>query len=499
MSRILRERSTIWTIRAEATARGLPTWLLLPALMLVAAGWWALLQDAVPYLGHDEAVYATKARSWLTDQPAAQWDPRRAPGMPALGAVALAVHASEGAVRLVGLGLLLVTVVVAFLVAREWIGRTPAFVAVLVVVTGAGFVRRAPEFLSDIGAAGMLVAVAYFLVRAQNRPGGRDLLAVPLCALAALYLRYGALAGLLALGLAAVAAWGPRAWLAQGWRLVGAAGIFVAGLLPHLVFAWQVTGSPFGLLVDAGESANSVYLGDGLVYYVTSFPYRLAGPHGALVMTAGLVATGMAAWRLVRSRSVDEGSGRSGARPGDRRTFFLGFAAVLLAVLLGLTAHGEARFVFLSLILLGVLGVDALARWGGRWAPAVLAGLVALSLAAIPLTYGRLTVGVLAPTTGERASLVAAATSLRTGSDCLLVTSYQPELGWYSGCRTAAFWKARAGTLPAGVPASYVLFAHGRTQPTEAEVRRLAAGRPVEVRDLPAAGALGRVRILTVR
>ncbi|WP_020574991.1 hypothetical protein [Actinopolymorpha alba] len=506
---------TDWALRASAVVRvlrGLPPWLLVLAVLALAVAGWSVLQGVLPYLGHDEAVYATKARSWLTGAPAAQWDPRRAPGLPALGYLALAVHPSEGAVRLVGLGLLLVTLVLVYVAAAAATSPRRAVVVLLLVLTGPGFFRRTPEFLGDIGAAGMLVGVAFSLARAQERrgrsggsarggtrvggarvggarAGGGDLVLAAVFALGAFYLRYGATAGLLALMLAAVVAWGPRSWFTYGRWLAGAAGIVLAGMVPHLLFAGRVTGSPFGLLVDAGESANPAYVGDGLVYYVRTFP-ALAGPLGAVVMAAGLLAAALAGWRILRGR----------ARPGaDRRTVFVGLAAGLVFVLLGLTAHGEPRFVFLAVILLLVLGVQSLASWAGRWSPALLAGMAVTALVTLPATYTYLAGGSLAQVTRTRAALVEVAETFRGERDCLLVTGYQPELGWYSGCATASVWQARSRTLPPGRRVSYVLFEHGRAQPSEAEVRGLAGGHPIDVRVLPATGPLGAARILTIR
>lgn len=487
------------------SARRVPAWLLFVGVLLVTACCWALLQHMLPYLGHDEAVYATKGRSWLTGEPAAQWDPRRAPGLPALAYVALAVSPTVGAVRTVGLALLLATLVVVYLAASAWgVGRHRAVVAVMLVVSGVGFFRRIPEFLSDIPAAGLLVAVAALVIRTHERPRSRSLLGAPVLALAALYVRHGALAGLAAIGLAAVVVWGPRRWLRQGSRLVAAAGIFLAGLVPHLAYAWQVTGSPIGLLVAAGRSTTPAYVGDGLVYYVTELPREAAGPVGALVTGAGLVATLVAARRLIAVRR------RAGwSEPGrlrdsepyrlrdierDRRTTFLGLAAVILVLLHGLTAHGEARFIFFSLILATVLGVDALTRWARRWRTVALGGLAACALLMLPLDMWLMN-STLTRITQERESLVAVAGHVSEPRGCVVVTSYQPEIGWYSGCRTMSFAQARDAGIPGGVVSS-VLFQRGRDQPSLGEVRRLAGTRAVSVVQLTSAGALGPVRIV---
>jgi hypothetical protein len=433
------------------------------ALLSLAFLLWYGLQGAEPYLGHDEAVYAAKARSWLTDLPTAQWDPRRAPGVPALGVLALAVEPSVGAVRVVGLSLVLLTVAITYYVAAKLTTPVRALAVVLVLLTSAPFIRRIPEYLSDIGTAGLLVACAYLVIR-------RQLVALAIVALATFYLRYGAVAGLLAIAVAALVVWGPKVWLAEGRKLWLAAGIFAAGVVPHFVYATQATGKPWGLLANAGASANQVYFGDGLVFYVTRFPYGLAGVLGGVLMAVGLISA------VVHRRT--------------RWKAFLGLTAVLLLVQLGLIGHGEPRFVFGSAILLVLLGVDALAA---RWRPAV-AVVAAIAVLQAPFAYADVRGNAIAGATAERRSLVAAAEHFER--PCVVVTSYQPELGWYSGCSTMSFAQARQAASIEGL--SFVLFERGRAQPAERSLRELAGGRPILAEDLPASGSLGKVRILTV-
>jgi hypothetical protein len=61
----------------------------LPILLTTVT--WAWYQRVEPYLGHDESVYAARARSWVTGEPAAGWEVYRPIGLPALGRVMLAV------------------------------------------------------------------------------------------------------------------------------------------------------------------------------------------------------------------------------------------------------------------------------------------------------------------------------------------------------------------------------------------------------------------------
>jgi 4-amino-4-deoxy-L-arabinose transferase-like glycosyltransferase len=484
-------------------------------LVLVAAVW-AALQPSVPYLGHDEAVYAAKARSWLTGSPSAQWGAHRAPGLPVLGYAALAVHEGVASVRVVGLLLALLAFALFCWAGTGLLGPARGVVVALLVLSGPAFVRRIPVFLTDVAAAGLLAGAAYCLVRAQEggavparrnrsrRAGGRDrwLPAAAGFALGAFYLRYGALAGILALALAGVVAWGPRAWSARWCGLLGAAAVLAVGLAPHLVASERLTGSPFGMVRASADAGQPEGLG-GLLTYVRMFPVKLAGPWGGVVMAAGLVAGVLAACRLARRRP----------RPEDRRTVFVVLAAVALVVSLGLAAHGESRFVFLSVFLLTLAGVAALAEWAGARARLLLGVLAAWAVVTMPVTGLLVARGPLRDVTSRRASLVAAAAALVAESGgvagdsrgfavptrrCVVVTGYQPEVGWYSGCATASLEQVRSGDLPPNTPVSYLVFARGRDQLSPARVRRLAADRSVRVVELPAVGSLGAGWLLTV-
>lgn len=262
-----------------------------------------------------------------------------------------------GALRAVTLLLALAMLTVTYLVAARWTTPRRAVLTVLLVLCGLGFLRRLPEFLNDIGSTGLLLVVVYLLTRAQEHPGSRALLALPPFVLAAFYLRYGVAGNLAAIVLAALLAYGARAWLARGRQLAVAGAVILAGLVPHFVHAIQVTGSPLGLVFWATSQAERQFVGDGLLYYLAIFPYRLAGDLGGVVMAAGVVAAYAAVRRLRRA-------GEPG--PDTRRWAFLGLTSVLVFVLLGVATDGEPRFVYLPVVLLTVLGVQALARAAGE-------------------------------------------------------------------------------------------------------------------------------------
>ncbi|MBT2506642.1 glycosyltransferase [Streptomyces sp. ISL-98] len=498
----------VWE-RAVGALRRVPSWAYVAGVLAMAAGAWAVLQDFEPYLGHEEAVYANKARSWVEGTPDAGWGVYRPVGLPALGALALWLYGDVGgvggvgALRAVALLLVLGMLTVTYFVAAAWTTRRRAVVVVLVLLSGLGFLRRVPEYLNDIGTTGLLLVVVFLLVRAQEKEGSRALWGVPAVALAAFYLRYGVVGNLLAIGLAAVFAYGPRAWLAQGRRLAGAGAVLALGLVPHFVHAVLETGRPLGMILSATSQANRAYVGDGLVYYLAVFPYRLAGDLGAVVMFAGLWAAGSAVRRVW---------GRSGGRVGvvrgdDRRRVFLGTAALLVFVILGFATDGEPRFVYLAVVLLTVLGVQAVAELAGHWsggawrapvlaAVAALAGLTVLGTAQV-VAHG-------AMPGPKRLSWSTVPVALEIGAaahgvPCLVVTGYEPEFGWYSRCDAVTYSQYRKMRVPKGTRVSLVVFERGRLQPDAAGLERLIGGRDTDVRKIGTDGSVGTATVVTLR
>lgn len=242
-------------LRKVTAALGrVPSWLALGLILLLTVVLWRNLQSGLPYLGHDEAVYAAKARSWLNGTPSAQWRPYRPVGLPALAWIALHVRDDIGAVRAVGLMLALSTLAITYMVAARLTSPWRAAVATLVMLSGWGFLRRLPEFLDDIAAAGLLAAVAYLMVRARQRPGSFSLLAAAVVAVAAFYVRYGVISGFIALGGAALATWGWRDWITS-WRDVAAGGVFIGGLGAHLAYSSRTASSPLEVLLSALQVA----------------------------------------------------------------------------------------------------------------------------------------------------------------------------------------------------------------------------------------------------
>ncbi|WP_230864129.1 glycosyltransferase [Streptomyces clavuligerus] len=484
--------------RVLRAVRRVPVALWLLGALALAAGVWAWLQDKEPWIGHEEAVYANKARSWYDGTPDAGWGPYRPLGLPALGRIALEIHPGVGALRAVALVLTLGALLTVHLVAARWLASPRrAVVVVLVLLSGVGFLRRVPEFLTDIGVTALLLWLLLLLVRAQENPAGRALDAVPLVTLAAFYLRYGVVGNLLAITVAALLCYGPRSWLRHSRRLARAGAVLLVGLLPHLVHATVVTGSPVGLLTWATHQAERGFVGDGFLYYLAIFPYRLAGDLGAIVMAAGAVAAFRAARRLWRAH-------RGAAPPvpvaaEDRRTAFLGCCALLIPLVLGVATDGEPRFVYVPVVLLTILGVGRLADLAGSLVPALLAAVAAMAVLTVLGTARVIADVAMAAPNAQRKSTVPVALELRNdGRPCLLVTGYEPDLGWYSGCDAVTYGQFRRMSPPPGTLVRLVLFEKGRDQPGAAALERLIGDRHGGSRTVPTEGSLGDATVITL-
>ena len=514
------------------------------AILLLALGLaavtWAALQRAEPYLGHDESVYAARARSWATGQPSAGWEVYRPVGLPAVGRVVLGLvgtvtgsdptaQASDGGLqpgtatvvlRVVALGLALLTLLITYLVGARVIGPPRAAVAVLVVVGGITFVRRVPEFLDDIPAAGLLLLAAYLVLRSR-RVGvvarAWSLPAAAAVAVTACLVRYGATAGLLSIAVAGLVAWGPRVWL-RAWReLLGAVAVLAVGLAPVLRYSLRVTGTPLGLLQRAADVAHRQYVGEGLVFYARSLPLSLAGPLGGVVMTAGIVGLVLAARRLIAARQLAAIS-----LPADRERVFLGTAALFALLVLGLVAHGEGRFAMFSVLALTLLGTDSLVSGLAGRTPRALPVLKSLAVSAAvvaPLTTlymaGQLdrvsdVRTSIADSLGQAGGAAPATTTTTTAANgvgngmadgaatgvtvvgeaatlpCLVVTQTAPEAGWLTGCDARRAEAVR--TLPAGVVVYVVDFPDAGTAAGLARMKALAPDRAWTVRRVHTSG-----------
>lgn len=399
------------------------------ALVLVVSNLLPLVLDGGG-LGHDEAAYALKARHWIDGTPETGWNLHRGVATSAYGYLVFAMGGGEGALRLFGLAALVGFVAAIWIlgdrIGGKWVGPLSA----IALLSAPVLLRRSTEFLSDVPSAALLVAmmiVVWSQFGEREKPGYRLLWLLPF-AWAAFYVRYQSVLsfGLIALTIGIL--FGRK--VKRGWRpVVLTAVVGLVGLIPHFVFAVSETGSPLGILFFTADVAGRDYWGQGLVDYFS----LMAGPLAAFI---GPLAVLFFVWWLIADwRSVSQRT----------RCLFLMIPAVAQVLILGVLSHGEARFIFFPLALTLIGGVTGamtvVPRWKPRTARVVRFGLIVLLIGSFALAavYVRRAVDNRAEDTEI---IVAAANQLREtsgGQTCGVVTSYFPQITYYSDCYTQFF------------------------------------------------------------
>ncbi|HEX7835973.1 MAG TPA: hypothetical protein VF469_00855, partial [Kofleriaceae bacterium] len=287
--------------------------------------------------------------------------------------------------------------------------RTGAWAAAL--VAGAHpMVMRSAQLLSDLPAAACLVGGIAILVGELDRDSGprwRMVAAAPLLA-AAFYLRYGS-APVIALAIATACLMWWRAVVTRPIRVLATLAALAALLIPHLLRSIAVTGTPLGILEVSGGMPRRAYVGEGLVTYLTSNPLAFYGALIAPVMVAGLLG-------LVRARR--------------KAPWYLAIVALGQITALGLSSHGQPRYVYAATVLLVVLGTGAVARLGRP-------GLALAAVVAAWLGVAVATVATCRIEDGLRAPILHAAEAIRADAGdrpCAVVAAIAPQFTWYSRC-----------------------------------------------------------------
>ena len=391
-----------WTLERRLLAASVVAWVVTAIVNLVTD----------PSLGYDESAFATVARgddtpNWLY----------RSRGVTTLAQLGIALGGGEWALRLpfvvIGLGLPLA---VYALGRAAFDARTGAWAAA-VIATGHQMLGRNAHVLGDVPSALGVVAGLAIVVGELSREEGprrRLLLAAPAFAFA-FYMRYGS-----APVIAIAAVLGPLVWFRTARRspgIVFATGALLALLLvPHVVHSLAQTDSVLGVLRFSAGVPRREYVGEGLVTYVTSNPFRYYGLLVAPCLVAGLAG-------IVLRR---------------RAPAYLVAVAVAQIVIIGLQSHAQPRYVFVAVAILVVVGVGAISAVMPRASPRI----TLVVLAATWLWSTRWIVRTNTKLTETRESIVAAADAIRRDANgpCIVLATSLPQVLWYSGCRTGRWY-----------------------------------------------------------
>ena len=420
-------------------------------------------------LNHDESAYALKAKSWLEGTPETGWNLHRGIAMSAYGYLILGSGGQETGLRFLGLAAISGLVAATWLLGNKVGGRLVGPLSALGVVAGPALLRRSTEYLSDIPSAALLVASMVIIWREfeeKPSPTYRLLWLLPLAWLA-FYLRYQSVLSLGLIGMGMLILWWDKIRLRAG-PIVLTAAIGLIGLIPHFVFSTSETGSPIGILQFTGSVAGRDFFGEGFFDYAMLMAWPLSGFVGPVA------AMFLVWWTVVGWQNTDNRT----------RALFLLIPAAGQVLVLGALSHGESRFVFFPLALTVVGGVTGFVhlrvRWRRRTVAAASLGLIILLLGSLALSVAsvRRSVENRALAT-EPVELAAATVSLLSVNSCGVMTSYLPQITYYSECFTGPFRlhldPSDALARVSGESKYMVLIEDGKRQPQDNDLDELVA------------------------
>jgi hypothetical protein len=302
-------------------------------------------------LGHDEAVYLTKARSWIEGTPADQYGLHRPIGMAIFGWIFLHLGSTEQILRSFGVLFGGITVLFAYLLFKRITNIWVAITVVVVLVSSHVFLQQAPLFQNDVPSSGFLIGALWLLYRHFDTKGkSRSIyLVAPLIALA-FYVRYGTATALGIITLLTLAILIPK-FSKNGYvnysKLQTTFLITFILFIPHLLESFFIKKDLLGILILSGKVAGREYLGEGLVNYVKRFPYEVGGLALGITAVIGIIATIV----IILKRNL---------RQNFASLLWIGSIGILNFIVIGLLVHSEPRYIFFSMVLLSGVGIASI-------------------------------------------------------------------------------------------------------------------------------------------
>ncbi|MBK5267168.1 MAG: glycosyltransferase family 39 protein [Acidimicrobiia bacterium] len=411
-------------------------------------------------LGHDEAVYALKARTLAQGTSSAYfWNDYRAPGLPIVLALIGRVVSSDASMRL---GVVLfggLAVLLTWLIGRTLFDQRVGLIAASGMAFSPVVVASASAVWPDLpGTAVGLAALAVLIFSSRGeRVRWWVLWAAPL-SVAATLVRFGAPIPI-GIGALAIVAWRWDA-VRRSIPQVLALGFLTAIPVGAILGTSQVLGlsmSPLDAIATLNER-NALPFYRGLVDYAKLGDFLLLNPAGVAL------ATGLAVGVVVAIRQ-----GR------NRGAFGLsaGIAAVTVLVLV-FTLHGEYRYLtpaYPWLWMTAAYGLNEISLSMRKEYAVSIAGI----LLGLALLSGIADGGLEVTHNKERFPDIRAAArlidSVTADGECGVVTGYVPQVSWYSHCVTANYSLGGVRITSASFPVDPTLYVfvvqNGKRQPAK--------------------------------
>jgi hypothetical protein len=443
--------------------------LLIGGAMAAFAGLGLLVIARGAPLGHDEAVYSLKAAELAgagSDQ-AHIWQAYRAPALPALLALLWPFGVSEPAFRAVVLLFGVAGIPLTWALGRLLAGRRVGVAAAVVLAVTPQWLTASTQVLPDVPGAvigvGAIACLAWILRRG---PAAWAAAGAVLLGVVATYFRYGAPNAIGAGCVALVLLDWRRAWSLRGW-VVGVGAAMLAGMAAVLLWP-PLTGSaepPLAAIRGLTGSRDMPYL-TGALRDLAGLAPGIVGPLVGLLV---LAAIALGAVRLARGR------------PAPAVVYGLTLTVVTIFLLSVGLLHFEARYAAPFLPFLAIAcGLPLTEAWRFLGDRRGLVLLVAVLVIGAPFAHrdaanwhDRLRVNTNSLREASREI------GRATDGECLVLSTYYPQIEWYSGCRSENIRSWEPDDLLAQIgdrtdlPVRLLAVERGKRQPDDEEIEAL--------------------------
>jgi hypothetical protein len=373
-------------------------------------------------LGADEAEYVLGARRMLEGREPIWLYTSVGPELLALPGIA--ISDTEFGARVLATIASFSVPLGAYALSRAVFGdRTIAAWTLAVVCGNHQMVIHNANVLTDLPATGAVLLGLAILARELTWPEGPRWAiagAGPLLA-SAFYFRYGSLA-VLAVIVAATLLVMWRPIVRRPLPIVALVMVAGACAVPHFYYSLKHTGQWLGVI---GEAAGAVRAapameqsGIGIWTYLGSNPFRFYGYAIAPLAVAGLVSGLARGWT----------------------TRWLVAIALAQVIVLGTSALGQPRYVFIGVTLLVVLGVEGVVTWVRRLAAPRRGVAIGAAIAIVVTTWivAVVMTPIVAQSRWDRAGVyVELGDKIRrdaAGAPCSVIAAHEARITYYSGC-----------------------------------------------------------------
>jgi 4-amino-4-deoxy-L-arabinose transferase-like glycosyltransferase len=418
-----------------------------------------LVAEGAP-LGHDEAVYALKSRQMhLGGTSLWYWNDYRAPGLPLLLQGTWLIRGTEPFLRMTVWGFGALGVTLTWLLGRTLLDRGAGLMAAAGLALASPWLSSSTTIWPDVpGAVLGLGAIAIILFATEGERASWWVLAAGPLAILAVLVRYGALAPM-GVGALAVMIWRRRTVLRSLPQFVALGTMVAAGSLliltvPAVVGATTSPWSSIRLL----QAQNEFPITQGIRDYIRQADFIVGGYVG-LLFTIGL---GLAALYAIREP--------------DRRQPWLFLMSITAAttVILAIILHGEYRYLAPVYPLAWII-----AGWGlvetGRHMPKeavwLVGGLLALLLPINAVSHAGTQTDLLSERFEDIRVVSRDINPVHGYEECGIITSYVPQVAWYTECVIRQFEEVPVLTSPffANSQADYMLLVTGGKRQPEGD------------------------------